>query len=103
MINLGSWPERGTSIRNEERVSGTRNEYSERGTSIRNEERVSGTRNEYPEQGTSIRNEEGVSGTRNEYPERGTRIAPCIVPSSIFRPPREEVSEVLSFREPERL
>ena len=27
-------------------------------------------------------------------------VAPCIVPSSIFRSPREEVSEVLSFREP---
>ena len=51
VINLGLYPERGTSIRNEERVSGTRNEYPERGTSIRNEERVSGTRNEDPERG----------------------------------------------------
>ena len=29
--------------------------------------------------------------------------APCIVPCSIFRSPREEVSKVLLFREPKRL
>ena len=30
-------------------------------------------------------------------------VALCLVPNPMFRSPREEVSEVLSFREPKRL
>ena len=48
VINLGLYLERGTAIRNEERVSGTRNGDPKRGTAIRSKERRSGKRDETP-------------------------------------------------------